>query len=297
MVFCYEYAADLLSLCASARYDARGRTPYELVTHYTPDISEYVTFSWYQWCYYWDVDSKEKKLCRWLGPSHQIGQSFCSWILLLDNAHYIARSTVIPVPSTDLQINLVKESCRKFTDSVESKIGNHHQAHVFNESSPHLIYYNAMGNNPESDDYVPYFDQDGLVLPVHEQNEAYFDELDKYIGAKVVVLGNDGIQNVLAEVKRRKRDAQGNLLGKQNENPILDTSVYELEFPDGRIESYATNVIAQNLYSVVENELSLHDLFEEIIAHRVDKDVAVPKGDGYAVTGAGYRQPVITTKG
>ena len=42
--FAYEYAADLLSLCAPGRYELHGRTPYELVTHYTPDISEYVSY-------------------------------------------------------------------------------------------------------------------------------------------------------------------------------------------------------------------------------------------------------------
>ena len=45
--FCYEYSADILSLCATGRFDLRGRTPYEVVTNYTPDISEYASFSWY----------------------------------------------------------------------------------------------------------------------------------------------------------------------------------------------------------------------------------------------------------
>ena len=37
--FYYEYSADILSLCATGRFDLRGRTPYEVVTNYTPDIS------------------------------------------------------------------------------------------------------------------------------------------------------------------------------------------------------------------------------------------------------------------
>ena len=60
--FCYEYSADLLSLCASGRYELHGRTPCELVTHYTPDISEYVSYRWYDWCYYWDETTKEKRI-------------------------------------------------------------------------------------------------------------------------------------------------------------------------------------------------------------------------------------------
>ena len=45
--FCYEYTADNLSLCATTRFELKGRTPYEVVTNYTPDISEYITFTWY----------------------------------------------------------------------------------------------------------------------------------------------------------------------------------------------------------------------------------------------------------
>ena len=75
--FAYEHAADILSLLASGVYQLGGRTPYEHVMHYTPDISEYVTFRWYQWSYYWDELVKEKKLCRWLGVAHKIGQSMC----------------------------------------------------------------------------------------------------------------------------------------------------------------------------------------------------------------------------
>ena len=75
--FAYEYTSDLLSLLATGRFDLQGRTPYEVVMHYTPDISEHVSFSWFQWCWYFDEQTRQKVLCRWLGPAHQVGQSFC----------------------------------------------------------------------------------------------------------------------------------------------------------------------------------------------------------------------------
>ena len=83
--FCYEYSADVLSLLATGRFDLQGRTSYEVFMHYTPDISEYVSYTWFQWCHYYDESTKSKRLCRWLGPAHQVGQAFCSYILL-DNA-------------------------------------------------------------------------------------------------------------------------------------------------------------------------------------------------------------------
>ena len=80
--FCYEYTADLLSLLAIGQFDLQGRTPYEVVMQYTPDISEYVSFTWFQWCWFHDENTKTKQLCRWLGPAHQTGQYFCSYIIL-----------------------------------------------------------------------------------------------------------------------------------------------------------------------------------------------------------------------
>ena len=78
--YCYEYLTDILSLFAKGRFDLQGRTPYEVVMCYTPNISKYVSFFWFQWCYYFDEQSRSKRLCRWLGPSHQVGQSFCFYL-------------------------------------------------------------------------------------------------------------------------------------------------------------------------------------------------------------------------
>ena len=47
--FFYEYSVYILYLCENGCFDLKGRTPYEVVTNYTPNISEYTTFSWSQW--------------------------------------------------------------------------------------------------------------------------------------------------------------------------------------------------------------------------------------------------------
>ena len=106
--FCYEYSADVLSLLATGRYELEGCTQYDVVMNYTPDISEYVSFRWYQWCWYFDEGTKVKALCLWLGPAHHIGQSFCFYIIL-SNGSYIACSSVVPIPDHDLHLDEMKE--------------------------------------------------------------------------------------------------------------------------------------------------------------------------------------------
>ena len=119
--FCYEHCADILFLCATGRYDLKGCTPYECVMHSTPDISEYVSFDWFQYCWYFNKATKEKKTCWWLGPAHNVGQSFC-WYILLFNGSFIARSSIIPIESHESLFDEMKLQCLNFTISVEEKL-------------------------------------------------------------------------------------------------------------------------------------------------------------------------------
>ena len=99
--FCYEYTTDLLSLSAVGCFDLQGQIPYEFVMNCTPDISEYSSFTWFQWCWYFDETTCTKKLCYLLGPAHHSGQSFCSYIIIA-NGNFAARSSVIPIPTDEL---------------------------------------------------------------------------------------------------------------------------------------------------------------------------------------------------
>jgi hypothetical protein len=54
-------------------------------------------------------------------------------------------------------------------------------------------------------------------------------------------------------------------------NPILDTRVYEVEFPDGTINDYAANIIAEALYAQVDVDGNRYLLLKEIIDHKKDQ--------------------------
>ena len=53
--YAMEYASDLHSLMVPGMYRNRGRTGYELVFGITLDMSEYVEFDFYNFCWYWDT--------------------------------------------------------------------------------------------------------------------------------------------------------------------------------------------------------------------------------------------------
>ena len=108
-------------------------------------------------------------------------------------------------------------------------------------------------------------------------NEAYIEELYNYIGSKLVVPGKYSIP-VLAQVKRRKRDALGNPIGEEHSNPILDTRIYELESPYQRVDEYAANIIIENTIDQIYDQVWDTRILEEIASFHRDPDVAILTG-------------------
>ena len=113
---------------------------------------------WNQWCWHLYESTKSKWLCRWLGPAHQLGYSFCSYIIL-DNAQHIARSSVISIPQYEFLFNHNKEETKKFMTSLESIIG-YYIKDVFQPTSPYLVYHDYFGEISNTDDnFLPYGDE------------------------------------------------------------------------------------------------------------------------------------------
>jgi hypothetical protein len=97
-----------------------GRTPYELVTGNTLDISEYVEFQWYEPVYYYeDMPFPDPKLhlACWLGVAHRVGQTLCYW-LLIANGNVIACTTIQRLPRDDLLNDTTQEAIKEFDNSI-----------------------------------------------------------------------------------------------------------------------------------------------------------------------------------
>ena len=73
------------------------------------------------------------------------------------------------------------------------------------------------------------------------------------------------------KVLGRKRDADGELIGKSSSDPLQDTGVYEVEFDDGTVEQFTANIIAELIYSKLNPDGSSVALLEEITVTRVMK--------------------------
>ena len=58
-------------------------------------------------------------------------------------------------------------------------------------------------------------------------------------------------------------------IGRDYENPRLNTRVYEVEYLDGNKESLYENNIAENIFSQVNKEGNRFVLFDDILYHCV----------------------------
>ena len=137
-----------------------------------------------------------------------------------------------------------------------------------------------MDEPVESPDHEDLLDSTGRIL---EQQPAF----DKIINAAVMIQNGD--EMAMGKVARRSLDADGRTTGSYHDNPFLNTITYNVEFPDGQVEEYGTNIIAENMLTQIDSDgysLSLMDL---IIDHKRDPSQAIPIEDKYITTKSGQK--------
>ena len=80
-------------------------------------------------------------------------------------------------------------------------------------------------------------------------------------------------------------------------NPIIDTSKYMVEFPDGAAKEWTENLIAESMFSNVDQEVHHLQIMEDISDHRKSKE-ALEKKDGFYRHGKNWPNiPRKTTMG
>jgi hypothetical protein len=118
---------------------------------------------------------------------------------------------------------------------------------------------------------------------------------DTYLNMELAIpRDSDGPE--FAKVTKRLRDKDRLPIGKANDNPILDTRMYQVEYSDGHKASLAANAIAENMLAQVDAEGNRHVLFKEIIDHRTDGS-ELKQQDAFITTRSGTKRRRETTKG
>ena len=77
------------------------------------------------------------------------------------------------------------------------------------------------------------------------------DSFDHYLNMELSIdRGGDHPQ--FARVTKRLKDHEGKPIGTAHQNPILDTRMYEVKYADGYKQALAANIIAENMFTSVD---------------------------------------------
>ena len=247
-----QWACDIQNRTSNTARGLDGRCPLERVSGESVDISEYLDFGFYDWVWYRDnAGLGVTKLGRWLGVSHRIGTIMSFWILT-SSGKVLSRTTVQRVTNLELQVDENKAKCVAFTTAIDQQVGG-------NDLAPHdeggeLI----LSDDWEDPEFDPIFMEEfGTTTNDPKLNEADQDFTpdvydDTYLNMELA-LPREGAEVQFGRVVKRLRDKDGLPIGTANDNPILDSRMYEVEFQDGHRASMAANAIAENLFSQIDD--------------------------------------------
>ena len=128
------------------------------------------------------------------------------------------------------------------------------------------LYVGDFLDDIDTPNFTPYVENEGIEEPFMPEADSIAD-YDRYIESEVLLPWN-GKEMSSAKVVSWVKDNNEKLKCTYNKNPILDTRVYDVMFPDGAVCQYAANIIAENLYSQVDSNSHHTLILKEITDHR-----------------------------
>ena len=312
--YCMERRALIFQLTAKGLFQLQGSNPYTATFGETGDISNLCQFDWYQWIYYRDnsisYPYQQECLGRCLGPAKNEGNAMAQWVLTSKGTVVPRRSCRRLTPGELASSNEVERRKRAlFDDAIRSKLGDS----LFEElppgvDAPRGTKRDSQGNaiaDSDVDDgwsYEPYEDEeeqparipeadvlDATGKPLLQQSMA-----DQLINAEVLL--PQGEATSLARVVRTAVGSDGKVIGEYNDNPVLNTLIYECEFPDGTVKEYAANQIAESIFDQADPDGHRSRMLKAIVGHK-SSGLAVKKVDKYITTKSGQQRLRKTTVG
>jgi hypothetical protein len=113
---------------------------------------------------------------------------------------------------------------------------------------------------------------------------------------ELALLQGPGNQPQYGKVTKRLKDKDGRPIGVANDNPLLDTRMYEVEFPSSQTEAFSANIIAENMFAQVDDKGHRNVLMKDIIDHRKNGR-AVEADDAFITSHHGVKRRSETTVG
>ena len=175
---------------------------------------------------------------RWLGPAVDVGFAL-TYKILKSNGQVVPLSTIRHLSLDELANPDHIAMTKSFDDNIIQNIGVLATENDFDKDylTPTYEYYDdehqdiALDAPPEK------------LTPTPEIG-------DNYLNMELMMPRGGTLAR--GRVTDRKRDHEGNVIGRSNANPILDTREYEVKFYDGDVTKLTTNAIAESMYAMCD---------------------------------------------
>ena len=290
-----QWVVEIMQRNASSAGNLHDHTGLEKVAGETPEMLEYIDFSFYDWCWYKEnAGIGEMKLGRWLGVSHRTG-SLMSFYVLTPSYKPVSRTLVQRVTRLEMGEEATQKRTVAFDETIKLRLRDH--AHTLEENgkvesldwSTHPFghdldfqeEFNSITSNQEVKDDDDHFTQ---------------DTYDTYVNMELALPQGDSLEPRMARVTKRLKDANGIPIGTADDNPLLNTRIYEVEYLDGECASLSANHIAEKLFAQVEDDGNRQVLMKEIIDYRTNGQ-EVKHQDAFIMTRTGTKRRRESTKG
>jgi hypothetical protein len=324
--FAIERRAAIMNLTARDTNKLRRLNPYTATYGDVGDISNLCQFGWFEWVWYLE-DRKAsrfgfphaiKKLGRCLGPSRGFGNELCQWVLS-QNGKVLPRRTIARLSPAELAVtNEVEQERRKrFMDDIRRVLGDSltlptntdYPLPTIEEESTECLYNLWLEDTTTLegwgvDDGKSFDELLGEVMSVKMPEADVVDMNGKpvdsppmgdiLVGVELLLPSGEG--QALCKVLRQSLDETGKVKGTFNDNPMLNSMIYDVEFPDGVVREYRGNVIAMNVLDQVDTEGHHTIKLKRILDHQRDGD-AVSKADKFIRSRNGQMKLRKTTVG
>jgi hypothetical protein len=172
--------------------------------------------------------------------------------ILKSNGLFVCRSTLRDLTDEELNSSVHEDMRCKFDESIEHHLG----------PTALLQDFPAEDLTPDPTNY----DDTNAMDPEYGDADIMTEIGDNYLSPELM-LPKGGVM-VKGHVTACTRDRDSNPVGCANDNPILDTRSYMVNFDDGIQTELTANMIAESLYSQYDSNGNQYVLLEEIVDHQ-----------------------------
>ncbi len=252
--YCIEQRALIFQITAKKLFQLDGTNPHTSTFGTEADISHICQYAWYKWVYYRDAKTsfpyQKEQLGRCLGPTKNEGNAMAQWILK-ENGKVVPRRTLRHLTPAELspsnKVEMEKRSL--FNVTIHGVLGDsvkiHKNVPLDNNATK---FFDALW------DLDPYEDDDEVLLfiPDADLKDAAGKPFEVcYVANALInteVMLPNGNSMAIVKVVRCGVDNEGHLVGTFNDNPLLNTLLYDCKFNDGTTRAYSVNTIASNIF-------------------------------------------------